>query len=78
MDIPYRLDTVEAIHAAKKEDLLNLGKGYNLMLIAARNVRASVSTSLSQGKGINKARFYCLQRRVNLQDRHLLRGALGS
>jgi hypothetical protein len=38
VDIPYRLDSIEAIHAAKKEDLLNLGKGYNLMLMAARKV----------------------------------------
>ena len=38
MDIPYRLDSIEAINAAKREGLLNLGKGYNLMLMAARNV----------------------------------------
>lgn len=38
MDIPYRLDSIEAINAAKREDLLNLGKGYNLMLMAARKI----------------------------------------
>jgi hypothetical protein len=38
MDIPYRLDSIEAINAAKREDFLNLGKGYNLMLMAARKV----------------------------------------
>lgn len=38
MDIPYRLDSIEAINAAKREDLLNLGKGYNLMLKVARKV----------------------------------------
>ena len=38
MDIPYRLDSIEAINAAKREGLLNLGKGYNLMLKVARKV----------------------------------------
>jgi hypothetical protein len=37
VDIPYRLDSIEAINTAKREDFLNLGKGYNLMLVAARN-----------------------------------------
>lgn len=38
MDIPYRIDSIEAINAAKQEVLLNLGKGYNLMLMAADKV----------------------------------------
>jgi hypothetical protein len=37
VDVPYRLDTVEAINTAKREDFLNLGKGYNLMMMAALN-----------------------------------------
>jgi hypothetical protein len=39
VQIPYRLDTINAITTAKQEDLLSLGKGYNLMLMAARNVK---------------------------------------
>jgi hypothetical protein len=38
VDIPYRLASIEAINAARRENLLNLGKGYNLMLRAARKV----------------------------------------
>jgi hypothetical protein len=38
VDIPYRLDSIEAINTAKREDFLNLGKGYNLMLMAARTL----------------------------------------
>jgi hypothetical protein len=38
MDIPYRLDSVEAILAAERENFLSLGNGYNRMLRAARRV----------------------------------------
>ena len=38
MNIPYRLDSIEAINTAKREGLLNLGKGYNFMLIVACKV----------------------------------------
>ena len=41
MEIPYRLDSIESINAAKREDLLKLGKSYKLMLLVARNVQLS-------------------------------------
>jgi hypothetical protein len=38
VDIPYRLDSIEAINTANGEDFLNLGKGSNLMMMAALNL----------------------------------------
>jgi len=50
VDIPYRLDSIEAINAAKLEDLFDLGKGYNLMLMAARKVHLHYPQAFCKAK----------------------------
>lgn len=57
MNIPYRLDSVEAINTAKREDFLNLGKGYNLMLMAARNLDLRYPQAFQKAKESVKKDF---------------------
>jgi hypothetical protein len=57
MEIPYRLDSLEAIAEAQKINLLDIGDGYRMMLAAARRVRIVIPPALARSRPMAEKSF---------------------
>lgn len=57
MEIPYRLDTPEAIEEAMKVNLLNMGRGYKVMLAVARKTALQIPPALENARKAVRKEF---------------------
>lgn len=69
MDIPYRLDTPEAISKAMEENLLGLGGGYETMLAAAARISLHRPPALSRARPFVAKSFTLPQEKVVFRQR---------